>query len=131
MFWNLTTTGLVIVAGLLLYRFGPRLLAALKRFDEENQERIARERRERGDVTAHFRHTFDVAQEQVEEIVEVTEPDPRTGTPATRYAFEGIWYAERRDAERARAKKIGDIARGFYNDLPTALASRRKDGRLN
>jgi len=131
MFWNLTTTALFVLAGLVLYRLWPWLSAGLKRFDEANRARIENQRLERRDHTAHIRHTLDVAQEQVEEIVEVTETDPRTGTPAKRYAFEGVWYGERDEAERVRAQKIGDIARGFYRDLPAALAARKGDGRLN
>jgi hypothetical protein len=131
MFWNLTTTALFVAAALVFYRLWPWLAARLKRFDEENRARIESQRLERRDHTAHIRHTLDVAQEQVEEIVEVTETDPRTGTKVLRYAFEGVWYGERDEAERVRAQKIGDIARGFYRDLPAALAARKGDGRLN
>jgi hypothetical protein len=130
MFWNLTTTVALIIAGLLLYRFWPRIFAALKRFDAENRARIERQIRDRYDGLAHFRHTLDAAQEQVEEILEVFERDPRTGTPVKRYVFEGMWYATRDEAERVRAEKIGDIARGFYRDLPAALAARRGNGKL-
>ncbi|MDE2183429.1 MAG: hypothetical protein KGJ78_10455 [Alphaproteobacteria bacterium] len=130
MFWNIWTTFAFIVAALLFYRFWPRILASLKRFDAQNRARIEAERRDRRDHLAHFRHTLDVAQEQVEEIVEIFETDPRTGTPAARYVFEGVWYASRDEAEQARARKIGDIARGFYRDLPTALTARRGNGKL-
>jgi hypothetical protein len=130
MFWNLTTTALLIAAALLLYWLWPRISAALKRFDDANRERIESQIRERWDHLAHFRHTIDVAQEQVEEIVEVYETDPRTGTPVKRYVFEGVWYGERDEAEQVRAQKIGDIARGFYRDLPAALAARKDDGKL-
>jgi hypothetical protein len=131
MFWNLTTAALFIVGAITAYWLWPRLAAAFKRFDEDNRARIERQMRERGDHTAHFRHTLEVAQEQVDEITEISEPDPRTGTPVTRFVFEGEWYATRDEAERVRAEKIGDIARGFYRELPAALAARRKDGRLN
>jgi hypothetical protein len=130
MFWNLTTTALFVIAVLVLYRLWPRISAALKHFDAQNRDRIESQRRDRWDRLAHFRHTLDVAQEQVEEIVEVFETDPRTATPVKRYVFEGVWYAERDEAERVRAQKIGDIARGFYRDLPAALAARRDDGKL-
>ena len=83
-----------------------------------------------GDGSAHVRHTLKVAEEQVEEIVEIVQSDPRTGTPVTRYAFEGEIFAARAEAEKARAVKIGEIARGFYRELPAALAARRRDGRL-
>ena len=131
MLWNLTNVTLIIVAALGLYWLWPRLTAAFKRFDEDNRARIERQWRERGDRDAHIRHTLDVAEEQVEAIVEVRETDPRTGSPVTRYAFEGVWYASRDEAEAVRAQKIGDIARSFYRDLPAALAARRHDGRLN
>jgi hypothetical protein len=131
MFWNLTTVALCIVTALVAYWLWPRLAAAFKRFDAENRDRIERQLHERGDHTAHFRHTLDVAQEQVEEIAEISERDPRTGTAVKRYVFEGVWYATRDEAERERAKRIGDIARGFYHDLPAALAARRSDGRLS
>lgn len=130
MFWNLTTAALIAIAAILLVWAWPRLSAAFKRFDDQNRARIESQARERYDHNAHFRHTFELAQEQVEEIVEVTETDPRTATPVTRYVFEGVTYATRDEAEHARAEKIGDIARGFYRDLPAALAARRRDGRL-
>lgn len=131
MFWNLTTAALIALAAILLTWLWPRISAAFKRFDEENRARIESQIRDRRDHTAHVRHTLEVAQEQVEEILEITEPDMRTGTPVKRYVFEGVVYAERDEAERVRAQKIGDIARGFYRDLPAALAARRSDGRLN
>jgi len=130
MFWNLTTTALFVIAALVLYRLWPRLAAALKRFDEENRARIERQRRDRGDHNAHFRHTIEIAAEQVEEIVEAAQTDPRTGTPVQCYVFEGVWYGSRDEAEAVRARKIGDIARGFYRDLPAALAARQGDGKL-
>ena len=45
----------------------------------------------------------------------------------TRYVFEGERYETRWEAEKVRAQKIGDIARGFYRELPAALAHRGKD----
>ncbi len=131
MFWNLTSAALLALAAILFYWLWPRLSAAFKRFDDENRARIERQMAERRDHTAHVRHTLEVAAEQVEEVLEITEADPRTGTPVKRYAFEGVVYAMRDEAERVRAQKIGDIARGFYRDLPAALAARRRDGRLN
>jgi hypothetical protein len=131
MFWNLTNVTLIALAAIALFWLWPRLTAAFKRFDEDNRARIERQWRERGDRDAHIRHTLDVAEEQVEAIVEIKQTDPRTATPVTRYAFEGAWYASRDEAEQVRAQKIGDIARGFYRDLPAALAARRRDGRLN
>lgn len=130
MFWNLTTLIVTAVAAAAFYWLGPKFIAAFKSFDEENRSRIEDERRDRGDAAAHVRHTLKVAEEQVEEILEFPESDPRTGTPVTRYAFEGIIFASREEAEKARALRIGEIARGFYRELPAALAARRRDGRL-
>jgi hypothetical protein len=127
MFWNLTTATLFLLAAGLLFWLGPKIAAAFKRFDEENRARIEGQIRDRRDHTAHIRHTLEVAEEQVEEIVEVNEADSRTGTPVKRYAFEGIWYATRDEAEKIRAERIGDIARGFYRELPYALIARRSD----
>jgi hypothetical protein len=131
MFWNLTTTVLCVLAALAVYRYGPRIAAAFRRFDAENRDRIESQWRDRRDHNAHIRQTIAVAEEQVEEIVEIAETDPRTGTPVRRFAFEGAWYASREEAERVRAEKIGEIARGFYRDLPAALAARREGGKLN
>jgi hypothetical protein len=49
----------------------------------------------------------------------------------TRYVFEGEQFASRFDAERVRAEKIRAIARGFYVELPRALATRKSDDKLN
>lgn len=128
---NLTTVILIVAGGLVLYWLWPRIAAAFRRFDRENHDRLVSQWQDRRDPTAHVRHTLDVAGEQVEDVVEVKDQDPRTGETVTRYAFEGVWYATRDAAEQVRAQKIGDIARGFYRDLPAALAARQRDGRLN
>lgn len=131
MFFNLTNALLLVAGAALLYWLGPKIAAAFKRFDDDNRSRIEGEIADRRDHTAHFRHTLAVAGEQVEEILEIVESDPRTGTPVTHYIFEGERYATRGEAEKVRAQKIGDIARGFYQDLPRALTARRGDERLN
>ena len=131
MFWNLTTTLITICAAGLFACFGPRWLKAFQRFDAENRGRIEEERRDRGDHAAHVRHTLKIAEEQVEEILALQQSDPRTGTPVTRYAFEGTIFATREEAEQIRATKIGEIARGFYRELPEALAARRRGEQLN
>ncbi len=120
-------TFLVIVAALVAYRYRRRIVERLKRFDDENVRRIAEQARDRADPLAHFRHTLRTAEEQVEAVSEIVEPDERLGTPVTRYLFEGERFASRADAERVRAEKIRAIARGYYQDLPVALAERRKD----
>lgn len=130
MFWNFYSLLGVVLAALGLVWLGPRFVAAFKRFDAENRARIEAERADRRDSAAHIRHTFSLAEEQVENIITITEPDPRTATPSLRYVFEGEHYATREEAEEARARKIGDIARGFYRELPAALAARKREGQL-
>lgn len=130
MFWTPWTTALFVIAAAAIFWLWPIVSRALKRFDDENRARIEGQLRDRWDRQAHFRQTIDVAQEQVEEIVEILDADPRTGTPVKRYVFEGVWYATRDEAEQVRAQKVGDIARGFYRDLPAALAARKNDGKL-
>jgi hypothetical protein len=127
---NLLTTALAIFAGLLAVRFWPRISAAFARFDARLRDRHAQEIADRGDATAHFRHTLSLAEEQVETVTSITLPDERTGEPVTRWLFEGERYAARADAERARADRMRAIARGFYTDLPAALRARKEDDRL-
>ncbi len=124
---QLIATSLVILAALIVYRYRRWIVERLQRFDAENVRRIAQQERDRADPLAHYRHTLHVAEEQVEAVSEIVEPDERLGTPVTRYLFEGERFASRADAERVRADKIRAIARGYYQDLPVALAERRKD----
>lgn len=130
MFWNFFTTTGFIIAGLVFYRFWPRIFAALKRFDDQNRARIEGDIRDRSDSLAHFRHTLRIAEEQVEEIGEIDVPDERTGVPVKRYLFEAERFATRREAERAREEKVRALARKFYMELPAALATRKGDGKL-
>jgi hypothetical protein len=105
----------VILACLLFYRFGvPRL----KKFDAENVARIAQQEQDKVDPHAHIRHALDVASQQVEEVQEIV-----TGT-TTHYLFEAEVYASREEAEEMRARRVGVVARRFYEELPVALASR-------
>ncbi|HEX7726149.1 MAG TPA: hypothetical protein VF410_06310 [Rhizomicrobium sp.] len=124
---RLVTTAIILLAAIILLRFWPRVLARLRRFDAANVARIRQEQADRADQLAHFRHTIGTAEEQVEDVSEITELDPRTASPVTRYVFEGERFATRWEAEKVRAQKIGDIARGFYRELPAALAHRGKD----
>lgn len=128
---HLFTVAAALLAAILVVRLWPRILGALQRFDAANIARIRQEQIDRGDQLAHFRHTLGTAEEQVEEISEISELDPRTATSVTRYVFEGEHFATRWEAEKARAQKIGDIARGFYRELPAALRARKSDERLN
>jgi hypothetical protein len=97
------------------YRFG---LPWLKQFDARNVARKEREVRDRADANAHIRHALEVAEEQVEEIQEI-----KTGD-ITRYLFEAEVFATRDEAEEMRARRIGVVARRFYDELPAALMSR-------
>jgi hypothetical protein len=124
---RLFTVAAALLVAIVVVRLWPRILAALKRFDAQNIARIQQEQTDRGDQLAHFRHTLGRSEEQVEEIFEITELDPRTATAVTRYVFEGERFVTRWEAEKVRAQKIGDIARGFYRELPAALAHRGKD----
>lgn len=128
---DLLTTSALIALMLVIYRYRHDIVAALTRFDARNVKRIEDEQRDKSDPIAHFRHTLKVAEEQVEDIGEITVSDEKLGTPVTRYVFEGEQFASRFDAERVRAEKIRAIARGFYVELPTALAARKQDGKLN
>jgi hypothetical protein len=128
---DLLTTSAFIAVLLVIYRYRHDIMAALARFDARNVDRIQNEQRDRSDPIAHFRHTLKVAEEQVEDVTEITVSDERLGSPVTRYVFEGEQFTSRFDAERVRAEKIRAIARGFYVELPTALAARKRDGKLN
>ena len=118
---DLYWTCAIIFVALLLYRFRG-LADALKRFDERNVARLEQEQRDKADPVAHFRHTLEVAGEQVEEVQEIVEPDERTGDPVTRYLFDAEKFATREEAEEAR-NTWRRKARIFYRDLPTALAA--------
>lgn len=131
MFDPLIDTWLLIVAAIVLVRFWPRIYGRWQRFDRANIARRRQEREDRRDRLAHFRHTIDIAAEQVEDVQEFETADERTGTKVIRYLFEGETFATRDEAEQVRTAKIGDIARGFYRELPRALAARREDDRLN
>jgi len=103
------------------------ILDRLRRFDQRNIARQRQEMEDRRDRLAHYKHTLQLAQEQVEEIGEIKVTDERTGGPVTRYLFEGETFAARDDAEAARNEKIVAKAREFYMELPGALAARSKD----
>ena len=124
---DLLTMSALVLAAIVLYRFRQTIADAFWRFDERNVRRIAEQERDKSDPLAHYRHTLKAAEEQVEEISEITIADERLGTPVTRFLFEGEQFATRHDAERARLEKVRAIARGYYMDLPVALAERRKD----
>jgi hypothetical protein len=124
---RLFSVAIFLFAILIIVKLWPRILGALRRFDAANVARHEGEIRDRQDQLAHFRHTISVASEQVDDIGEIETRDIRTGNAVVLYTFAGEHYATRMEAEKARAQKIGDIARGFYRELPAALAHRSKD----
>jgi hypothetical protein len=124
---GLIGTTVLIIAAILLYRFRAPVLDALHRFDARNVARIREEIGDRRDPVAHYKHTLRLAEEQVEEVSELSAHDSRTGLPVTRYVFEGEQFATRDEAEAARQRSIVAKARTFYQELPAALARRRKE----
>ena len=126
----LTAFGFVVVV-LAIYRYHRAILDGLRRFDARNVKRIRDEQLQKTDPHAHFKQTLRTAEEQVEDVGEIEVLDERLGTPVTRYLFEGEQYATREDADDARADKIRAIARGYYMELPKALAERRSTDTLH
>ena len=104
-----------VLAMIALYRFGVPLL---RRFDEDNVRRIIQQERDKSDPNAHFRHTLEMANEQVEEVQEI-----KVGA-VTQYLFETEIFLSREEAEQRRAERVGVLARRFYAELPAALTSR-------
>ncbi|HEY4115652.1 MAG TPA: hypothetical protein VGM17_16470 [Rhizomicrobium sp.] len=124
---NLFSTALVIFAAILAYRFRAAILRPLQRFDARNVARHRQEFLDKRDHLAHYKHTLQLAEEQVEEVGEVPAVDERTGQAVSRYVFEGEQFLSRDEAEAARQRSIVAKARQFYVELPAALASRRKE----
>ena len=104
-----------VAACIVFYRFG---LPWFRQFDARNVARLEREARDKADANAHIRHALEVAEEQVEEVQEI-----KTGD-VTHYLFEAEVIATRDEAEEMRARRIGVVARRFYDELPAALMSR-------
>lgn len=104
-----------MVACTAFYRF---VWPALKRFDQANVARIRQQERDASDANAHFRHALEVADEQVEAVQELKVAG------GTHYLFEAEVFATREAAEDMRARRVGAVARRFYEELPTALTSR-------
>jgi hypothetical protein len=121
---DLIWTCALILVGILTMRFRNQILDALKRFDKQNVERIARQQQDLKDPNAHFRHALEVADEQVEPVEQIKIPDARTGLPVTHYLFEAEVFATSEEAEQMRAARVAVVARRFYSELPQALAAR-------
>ena len=111
-----------VLACIAFYRYA---LPWLKRFDDKNVARIAQQERDKADTNAHIRHALDVAEQQVEEVQEV-----KVGT-VTHYLFEAEVFATREEAEEMRARRVGVIARRFYDELPAALMGREQPQNLS
>ena len=111
-----------VLACIAFYRYA---LPWLRRFDDKNVARIAQQERDRSDTNAHIRHALDVAEQQVEEVQEV-----KAGS-VTRYLFEAEVFATREEAEEMRARRIGAVARRFYDELPAALMGRETPQNLS
>ena len=106
-----------VLACIGFYRYG---LPWLKRFDAANVARIAQQERDKSDANAHIRHALDIADQQVEEVQEI-----KSGN-STHYLFEAEVFTTREEAEEMRARRVGVIARRFYEELPSALMGRGK-----
>jgi len=116
---NIILICLAFLAVAALYRWGRPILDALRQFDARNARRQREQSAARFDPDAHYRETMRLADEQVEEIVELTEPGP-----VTRYLFNGEEYDRREDAEAARVAIVIEKARGFYIELDTIYLGR-------
>ena len=110
-----------VLACIGFYRFG---LPWLKRFDAANVARIAQQERDKADANAHIRHALDIADQQVEEVQEVKSGD------STHYLFEAQVFATRDEAEEMRARRVGVMARRFYEELPAALMGAASRARI-
>jgi hypothetical protein len=111
-----------VLACIAFYRYG---LPWLRRFDQANVARIAQQERDKADANAHIRHALDMAAEQVEEVQEINTGD------VAHYLFEAQVYASREEAEEMRARRVGVVARRFYDELPAALAGAPERGRMS
>jgi hypothetical protein len=111
-----------VLACIAFYRYG---LPRLKRFNEDNVARIAQQERDRSDANAHIRHALDIADQQVEEVQEI-----KVGS-LSHFLFEAEVFATREEAEEMRARRVGSVARRFYEELPAALMGREKPANLS
>jgi hypothetical protein len=111
-----------VLACIGFYRYA---LPRLKRFDAANVARIAQQERDKADKNAHIRHALDIADQQVEEVQEV-----KVGS-LSHFLFEAEVFATREEAEEMRARRVGAVARRFYEELPAALMGREKPQNLS
>jgi hypothetical protein len=111
-----------VLACIGFYRY---VLPRLKRFNEANVARIAQQERDKSDASAHIRHALDIADQQVEEVQEV-----KVGG-LSHFLFEAEVFATREEAEEMRARRVGSVARRFYEELPAALMGRETPANLS
>lgn len=122
---NLLTVAVIFALIALFMAFRDRIVGAFQRFEARNAARRADEARALFDNYAHYRQTMELAEEQVEEVQKFRTTDTRTGESTEHYAFEGVQYATRREAEAARHDAIIGKAREFYMELDKMYLSRR------
>jgi hypothetical protein len=111
-----------VLACIGFYRYA---LPWLRRFDDANVARIAQQERDKSDANAHIRHALDIADQQVEEVQEV-----KVGS-LSHFLFEAEIFATRDEAEEMRARRVGSVARRFYEELPAALMGRETQANLS
>jgi hypothetical protein len=111
-----------VLACIAFYRYA---LPWLRRFNEANVARIAQQERDKSDATAHIRHALDIADQQVEEVQEV-----KVGS-LSHFLFEAEIFATREEAEEMRARRVGSVARRFYEELPAALMGHETPANLS
>jgi hypothetical protein len=111
-----------VLACIGFYRYA---LPRLRRFNEANVARIAQQERDKSDANAHIRHALDIADQQVEEVQEV-----KVGS-LSHFLFEAEIFATREEAEEMRARRVGSVARRFYEELPAALMGRETPQNLS
>ena len=111
-----------VLACIAFYRYA---LPRLKRFDQANVARIVQQERDKSDSNAHIRHALDIADQQVEEVQEI-----KVGA-LSHFLFEAQVFATRDEAEEMRARRVGSVARRFYEELPAALMGREKPQNLS
>ena len=116
----------LILACLLFYRYG---LPRLRKFDQNNIERIAQNERDRSDPSAHLRHALDVASEQVdafcigEKVLKEASIDRQPVDLGLKEALDGAvtgsFVAPSRDTSLSNASAHGEHGRDNMGELPT------------
>ena len=104
-----------VLACIAFYKFAvPRLRSSTRKMSSASPSRRAT----RPTPTPISAMPWIVADQQVEEVQEVTVGD------ITHYLFEAQAFTTREEAEDMRARRVGVVARRFYEELPAALMAR-------